>query len=91
MRELNFDGPKPRGLFGDAELPKTGQVHGRAKLVDCILLLRQERATSLMVSEVEGKASWISLPKSEIEFTKKAGGLVDVTMPEWLAQQKGLI
>lgn len=31
------------------------------------------------------------LPKSQIEFVLKHGGLVEVTAPEWLLSDKGLI
>lgn len=31
------------------------------------------------------------LPKSQVEFIHKDGGLIEVTLPEWLAKEKGLI
>lgn len=34
---------------------------------------------------------WEWLPKSKIEFVRKSQSLVEVTMPKWLAKEKGLI
>ena len=33
----------------------------------------------------------VFLPKSQIEFVNKGGGVVEVALPEWLAKDKGLI
>jgi len=38
-----------------------------------------------------GKVPWEFLPKSQIEYVEKGTGIVEVTMPEWIAREKGLI
>lgn len=39
------------------------------------------------------KPKWINLPSSQIEMDEDAsiGSVVEVTLPEWLAQNEGLI
>jgi hypothetical protein len=79
-----------RGRFGDAEV--RGNESVRSDLVDFTFLLRDEKPLALAVSQTEGsQAKWIWLPKSKIEFVLKGKGLVEVTMPQWLAREKGLI
>ena len=39
----------------------------------------------------DGKEIWVWLPRSQIDVTPKAGKVIIVTMPEWLANKKGLI
>lgn len=38
-----------------------------------------------------GKEIWVWLPKSQIEVEENKDGTCTVTMPEWLAHDKGLI
>ena len=38
-----------------------------------------------------GKAPWVWLPRSQIEYVQVEPGLVEVTLPEWLAKDKGLL
>jgi hypothetical protein len=85
--------PPDRGRFGDNEqrAPK-GRVTGASDLIDLKLQLRQERPLAIMVSDpAQGaNAPWISLPRSQIEYVAD-GAFVTVTLPEWLAREKGLV
>src|SRR5690242_17143524 len=96
--------PPERGLFGENELSdRRGsgcRVTGASNLVDLTLIFRDEKPASIAVTDpASGKRvdstkptdPWIWLPKSQIEFEHGAGGAVTVTMPRWLAREKGLI
>lgn len=53
----------------------------------CVEILREsDRAILVSDGDVE---EW--LPKSQLEYEGEVGQTVVVTMPEWLAQEKGLI
>jgi hypothetical protein len=88
----HFSEPE-RGLFGDNELrPARGRVTGASDLVDIILTLQQVRPLSVMVSDpAKPGGKWISLPKSLIEYRELGKGAVEVTLPESLAREKGLV
>ncbi|RWE63022.1 MAG: hypothetical protein EOS25_28190 [Mesorhizobium sp.] len=64
---------------------------GRSDLIDLTLALHAATSKAVRVSETgdDSKAVWV--PLSECEMVKKPGGLVVVTMPEWLALSKGFI
>lgn len=80
----------PRGRFGDNET-RRNEVE-RVKLVDVELTLRQERATSIAVTQpANASEKWIFLPLAMIEYRKLNAATVEVTMPERLAKDKGLI
>jgi len=85
-----------RGRFGDNEHAPVndngGSLKGDAKLLDFTLAYRDERPAALAVADpAKPKNPWIWLPKSQIEFAHAKGGLVEVTIPQWLAREKGLI
>jgi hypothetical protein len=87
--------PPERGRFGDNEYRRDvvrGNDSVRSDLKDFVLHLRVEREKAIGVAQDDTPdAKLIWLPKSQIEFEKKPGGLVRVTMPEWLAIEKGLL
>lgn len=98
--------PPDRGRFGDNERagskPRTA---GASDLHDITLALHHDTGRAVLVSSdgEESKAVWI--PHSKIEVVKKESTLpgvrkngqmvrlacVVVTMPEWLAREKGLL
>lgn len=85
--------PRERGLFGDNEYRSSDaqRLTGASRLHDLTLQLMEERPLSIAVTDPARPGSkWIFLPKSKIEFEVK-GALVSVTIPEWLAKEKGLI
>ena len=87
--------PPERGRFGDNEQHRPGRgpkVTGASDLIDLTLTLREERPVSIAVTDPKGPmAKWVWLPKSQIEFEHGASGMVVVTIPTWLAKDKGLI
>ena len=72
---------------------------GKSDLVDVILEARIQRgaAQAFFQGDQEEdrdgnmRENWIWLPLSQIEVVPKEGTLCTVTMPEWLAHEKGLI
>ncbi len=50
-----------------------------------------ETEKAIMVSENGIREAAFFLPKSRIKFEKRGPGSVNVTCPEWLAVQKGLL
>lgn len=60
---------------------------------EATVILHSETEKALLVSETEdGKKIW--LPKSQIEVLKMTSGefdVIEISLPEWLAQKSGLI
>lgn len=95
--------PPERGRFGDNEhKPARARVTGASDLVDLDLIHFRdaERPKAVLVSLGDRTAA-VWLPKSQIEIVttgpvdyKRRGFVsqpVKVTLPEWLAKDKGLI
>ena len=80
-----------RGRFGEAQIRGNDSV--RSDLVDLTLELRAEKALSIAVSDPAKPraAPWVWLPRSQIEIEKISGAYVVVTLPQWLAKDKGLV
>lgn len=58
--------------------------------VDVQLLRETEKAVQVSALGISAEAVW--LPRSQIEISRAATAtLYVVTLPEWLAQEKGLI
>lgn len=89
--------PPDRGRFGDNEQqirPGRGpKVSGASDLVDLTLHLVKDNPLSIAVTDPAKGANqkWIFLPKSQVEYVDKGGGVVEVSMPSWLARDKGLV
>lgn len=86
-----------RGRFGDNEYAsdQPEKLTGSARLHDFTLTLRQEKPLAIAVTDPNARqltgTKWIWLPKSKIEFEKVSATSVKVTLPEWLAKEKGLV
>jgi hypothetical protein len=86
-----------RGRFGDNEeqrRPGRGpKVTGASDLIDMTVTLRADRPKAIAVTDdAKVGAKWVWLPKSQIEIVAEGvGGVIQVTMPEWLAKDKGLL
>lgn len=81
-----------RGRFGDSERI-TGNDSVRSDLVDLTLELRMDKPEKQAIAVTDPAkpgSKWIWLPRSQIEYTKKGQGVVDVALPGWLAKDKGL-
>lgn len=61
----------------------------KSDLIDIELKLHHETEKAILVSVYED-SNRVWLPKSQIEFVLKPKGIVEVTLPEWLATDKGL-
>lgn len=61
----------------------------KSDLVDLTLVLVHETDKAILVKEHEDAEDKVWLPKSLIEFVRK-GSLVEVTLPERIATEKGL-
>lgn len=61
------------------------------RLTEVSVQLHQETSRAILVSDGDlERAVW--LPKSQVEFIEKAGSeVVEVTLPEWLATERGLV
>ena len=64
----------------------------KSNLIDITVEIEAETDKAVLVHEGDkSKAVW--LPRSQIEIEKNAlnGGIYEITLPEWLALDKGLI
>lgn len=68
-------------------------MSAKSDLVDLTMHLHAETDAAILVSDDGDKARAVWLPKSQIEFERNRGPgfTVEVTMPEWLATEKGLV
>lgn len=62
----------------------------KSELVDILCHVHVETDKAVLVSDDGDKENAVWLPRSQIEFEKR-GSHVNITMPEWLALDKGLI
>ena len=80
-------------LFPSESAPR--QMNGPPRLVDLTLHIRAEKPLAIAVIPSDKvSAKWTWLPRSQIEFVRKGGRdstLIECTMPDWLAKDKGLI
>lgn len=64
----------------------------KSDLIDLTMHLHAETAAAIKASDDGDSAHAKWLPKSQIEFELIRGGpSIEVTMPEWLAIEKGLV
>lgn len=66
----------------------------KSDLIGVVLACHGETANALLVSDDGDAERSVWLPKSQIEFERchlGGGAVVDVTLPYWLAEEKGLI
>jgi hypothetical protein len=82
--------PRDRGRFGDNEYSNP-RVNAGAKSTLVDLDLSYCGQTSKAVGVKAGGSEWIWLPKSQIEFEMTGTRTVRVTLPRWLAKEKGLV
>jgi hypothetical protein len=59
--------------------------------VDVIIIRDEDSDLAILVSETGDKENAVWLPRSQIEYVTDRNGHTTVTLPEWLAQDKGLI
>lgn len=83
------EGKRERGRFGDNESAAKPNAEFKSDLIDVDLSYSGQTPLAIRVKDA-GK-DWFYLPKSEIEFEMTGIGQVRVTLPRWLAREKGLI
>lgn len=65
----------------------------KREIIDIAGCLYAETEKAILFSDTADKKDAVWLPKSQIEFTHDGGEerFITVTLPEWLAKDKGLI
>jgi len=63
----------------------------RSDLVDVTVQLHHETERAVLVSDDGDREKAVWIPLSQCEVERRRGGVVIVTMPEWMALEKGLI
>lgn len=73
----------------------------KSDLIDIVCQIRRDAPTQQAIAVADGttqkdaqgneREKWFWLPRSQIEINQGDNGLAIVTMPEWLATEKGLI
>ena len=63
----------------------------KSDLIDLTLQKHHETPKAILVSDDGDKNRAVWLPLSQVEVVEKGQGIVEVTVPEWLAKDKGLI
>jgi len=61
------------------------------RITDITVQMHQETPKAILVSDDGNSDNGVWLAKSLIEFVEKPGGIVEVTLPEWLATERGLV
>lgn len=61
----------------------------KVSLYDASFRFVRETDKAICVTQDDKNNFW--LPKSQIEYELKDNGIVEVTMPEWLAREKGVV
>lgn len=63
----------------------------KSDLIDITLAVHHQTEKAVLVSDDGDRQKAVWLPLSSIEIAPIKGGAAEVTMPEWLALEKGLI
>lgn len=63
----------------------------RSDLTDITVHLHQETERAILVSDDGDRDKAVWLPKSQVEYVAKPGGICEVSLPEWLATERGLV
>lgn len=63
----------------------------RHNIIELVVLKKHETEAALLVhNDLEDKGIW--LPKSQVEVSHEdEEGFIEISLPEWLATEKGLI
>lgn len=62
----------------------------KSDLVDVTVQAHVESEKAILVSDDGERDNAVWLPKSQIEIERKTSNIMVITMPEWLAVEKGL-
>mgnify|MGYP006935485999 CR=1 FL=1 len=61
------------------------------RLTDITVRLVQQTERAILVTDSDDLEAAVWLPKSQVELVEKPGDIVEVTLPEWLAIERGLV
>ena len=61
------------------------------ELVDLTLILGHETSKAIGVKQTEDAKELKWLAKSQVEWVEVKGNIIEVTLPVWLAEEKGLV
>src|ERR1700689_494729 len=100
-REIGTDdmfAPRERGRFGDNESPdnrgQAARVTGASDIIDLTVYLMMDKpdkkAIAIRDPAKGGTAPWVWVPRSMVEYVNAEPGLILLTLPQWLAKDKGL-
>lgn len=70
---------------------------GKSNIIDVSVELRRDDARQQAIAVFNGDTDdndrevWQWLPRSLIEYDETSEGVIEVSLPEWLAKDKGLI
>lgn len=67
------------------------RITGKSDLIDVTVRLHHETARAILVSDDGDRDKAVWLPLSQVEIERQDKDIVVVTLPEWLALDKGLI
>ncbi|WP_299480996.1 hypothetical protein [uncultured Paracoccus sp.] len=63
----------------------------KSDLVDVTVALHAITERAIKVSPLGESKDAVWIPISQVEVVKRPGGNAEITMPEWLAIEKGLV
>lgn len=63
----------------------------KSDLVDVTVALHAITERAIKVSPLGEKKDAVWIPISQVEVVQRPGGSAEITMPEWLAIEKGLV
>ena len=63
----------------------------RANLTDLTVTIHAQTTAAIMVSDDGEREHACWLPLSETEVNERKGAIAEITIPEWLAKDRGLI
>lgn len=63
---------------------------GKATLVDITVMRHAETAKAVLVSNDGDEDGAVWIPKSQISIAEMDGKAIEISIPEWLAMDKGL-
>ena len=63
----------------------------KSDLIDVTMQLHHRTDRAILVSDDGDKDNAVWLPLSQVEVLTKENGIIEVTMPGWLAVEKGLV
>lgn len=63
----------------------------RMAMTEVTVKFVRESVAAILVNDSDDPAKAVWLPKSQIEVSEKADGILEITMPEWLAIKTGLV